>query len=122
MDIFNDNDLKESSLEPASFEDMLKERKKAFDKIKQSVKETLKDYDGGMLAVLVMKEDENGMPSGAKVFLGGVGRPETQIELARALSQASDKALDIMLAEAKKDPIKFISLAKQLIEFMGGEK
>lgn len=122
MDIFNDNDLKESSLEPTSFEDMLKERKKAFDKIKQSVKDTLKDYDGGMLAVLVMKEDENGMPSGSKVFLGGVGRPETQIELARALSQASDKALDILLAEANKDPIKFISLAKQLIEFMGGEK
>lgn len=104
------------------YEKMLKMREEKLPEIQEAINEVFKDYDVGSVAIIVMKEDENGMPSGRHLFMGGVSRPEVQLFMSKALFEASDDAVNVLLEAAKKNPKQFVELTKQLLDFMGGKE
>lgn len=106
------------SIESGSFEYFLKTRAKKLSELQDAINEILKDYDGGLVAIVVMKEDEDGLPSGKQMFLGGVSRPETQLMMSKALGDASRKAIELLLEAVKKDPEQVVTITGQLLNFM----
>lgn len=100
---------------------MMKMRKEKLPEIQEAINEVFKDYDGGSLAIIVMKEDENGMPSGRHLFMGGVSRPQVQMAMGKALNDAASDAIDVLIEAAKRDPKNFLEITKELIDFMQGE-
>lgn len=107
-----------SEVMTGGYEKMLKMREQKLPEIQEAINEVFKDYDGGSVAIIVMKEDENGMPSGRNLFMGGVSRPEVQIYMSKALFDASDDAINVLMEAAKKNPKQFVELTKQLLNFM----
>lgn len=120
---FNNSNGKESvsKLTKGDYESMLKERAKHLDHFREGIQEILSDYDGTNICIIVMKEDENGLPEGNKIFMGGMGRPEVQIALSKALHEASHEAIDLLIQAAEGDVDALLSLSKQLVNFMKGD-
>lgn len=109
---------KASKIQAGTYEDMIKMRKKQLPELEETIQEVLKDYDGGMIAIMQVKEDENGMGEGHSVFIGGVGHVSTQIQMGKALMQASDQIRDLMIESAKGDPKALKGILGALVEEM----
>jgi len=121
-DIFGDDKKNtkkyDSGVEEGNFEDMLKLRDKQLPKIEESIRDALKDYHGQNICILVGEEDENGYPSGTHVVMAGVGRMESQLYMARALSHASDQSLEILQDSAKGDVKAMLQVAKAMVNMI----
>ena len=104
------------------YEAMLKMRAKQLPKIQDAIRETLKDYEGTSIAIIVMKEDENGMPEGSHVVMAGCSRMESQIAMGKALSEASDKTMEILMESSKGDIKAMLSIAAALVNVMENDK
>lgn len=122
---FNSNGKKgkgyDSELIGGNYEDMLKMRKKQLPKIQESIQDALKDYDGTSIAIIVMKEDENGMPDGSQVVMAGVSRMESQLAMGKALSTAADKTMEILMEGAKGDVKAMLAIASALVNVIEKE-
>lgn len=103
-------------IKSGDFETMMKMRKKQLPDIEKSINDMLKDYDGGLVAVIRISEDENGKADGDSMFLGGVSHISTQIRMGKALSKASDKMLEMILEACKGDPKMMLGVAKEMME------
>lgn len=97
---FNSDDNKHVGMEVGNFESMTKMRKKQLPEIQATIQEALKDYDGGSISIIVIKEDENGMPIGHSLLMAGVSRMECQIDMAKSLDMASNSAMEVLLKGA----------------------
>lgn len=113
-----DKDNEDSLLMGGNFETMIKTRKKQLPKFQESIQDVLDGYEGESMCIIVMKEDENGMPAGSQVVMAGVSRMETQIAMGKALSQASDKAMEILMESAKGDIKAMLAIAAALVNVM----
>lgn len=113
-----DEEVSKSKILGGNYETMLKFRAKKLPEIKESIQDLFKDYDGGSVAIVIMKEDENGMPSGRHLFMAGVSRPEVQFMLGKALNDASEEAIDCIMEEAKKSPEHLIAVTKMMAEML----
>lgn len=111
----------DSDLINGNYEDMLKMRKKQLPKIQESIQEALKDYDGTSIAIIVMKEDENGMPDGSHVVMAGCSRMESQLAMGKALSMAADKTMEILMESAQGDVKAMLAIASALVNVMEKE-
>ncbi len=118
----NSDSTDKSEVMHGGYEKMLKMREEKLPEIQEAINKVFKDYDGGLVAIIVMKEDENGMPSGRHLFIGGVSRLEVQLFMSKALFEASDDAVNALLEAAKKNPKQFVEITKQLLDFMGGKE
>ncbi len=121
---FDDKGFKEQNqteINSGSYEDMLKLRKKMLPKFQEGLNEVFEDYQGQSFCVVIMEEDENGEPSGAKVMMAGVSLPSTQVKMAHALRNASATALKVMLEAAKDDPKQLIALMESVTKLMEEE-
>lgn len=118
MNIDFNGDKEKTKMSKGDYAEMIAMRKKTLPEIQKNVQEMFKDYDGGAMCIVIMKEDENGMPVGRSVLMGGVARPEVQIMLGKYLNDASTKAIDLLIEEAKKDPEHMLKLADSLLDFM----
>lgn len=120
---FNNNDSGNvSRITKGSYEHMLKERAKHLDHIREGIQNVLSDYDGTSIAIIVMKEDENGMPDGHKIFMGGLARPEMQLALSKALHESSTEAIDLLVDSMKSSGEDIVELTEQLIKYMKENK
>lgn len=113
---------KDSELVEGSYEKMMDMRKRMLSRIEKNINSALDGYDGGLIALFVMKEDENGKCVGSNVFISGVSRPESSLALAKVLSEASEEVVDTLLDEIKKqDPEDVVKVIKQLKKFVDNE-
>lgn len=106
--------VNESKLYSGNFEAMLKEREKVMGKLQGDIQEILQDYHGQNIAIIVVEEDENGMPTESKTFIGGVSTIESQLVMGRSLNKASDNLRDMLIESAKGDVKKLLSIANVL--------
>lgn len=100
----------------ADFGHMLKMRKEKFPELSSGIQDALKDYDGGTFALIVMEEDENGLPHSRQLVLGGVSRPEVHVALASELRKAADHLQDSMIEQASGNPEMLLKLAQIFTE------
>ena len=98
------NGTSKATMKEGTFEDMVKMRKKQLPEIQASIQEMFKDYDGGMVAILTVKEDENGHAEGHNLFIGGVAHISQQLQMGKAFSQASDQMRDMLIENAAGNP------------------
>lgn len=109
------NSDEESVLVGGNYQDMMKMRKKQLPKFKDSIQDALKDYDGASIALIVMREDENGMPDGSHILVAGCSRMEVQIALAKALDSASSKTMEMIMESASGDVKAMLAIASALV-------
>lgn len=98
------------------YEGMIKKRKAEMGHIEKEVNTILKDYDGEMLAIIRITEDENGKPEATHAYIGGVASIEAQLKMGKALSEAADNMRDILLDAVKGDPKMISSLLGSVVE------
>lgn len=105
---FNNNDKSKRNHKGRSFkggfEDMMAERKKQLPEFQAHIQEHLADYNGEMVAVIKVSEDENGDPTGTSVFVGGVCTFESSMKMLRALDEAKDAITTQMAEGAAENP------------------
>jgi hypothetical protein len=110
---FNSDDKKtkgKSSVKSGSFEDMIKARAKNKAEIEENIRGILADYDGGLIAIVRVGEDENGEANTQSTFVGGTAGMSSQIRMIKALSDSGDRLLETTLQEAKGDPEALLSM------------
>lgn len=117
MKVFDD-DKSNSKIIDGNYEAMLKFRAKKLPEIQKEIQDLFKDYDGGSVAIVIMKEDENGMPSGRHLYMAGVSRPEVQFMLGKVLNDASEDAIDCIMEQAKKSPEHLIAVTSMMAEML----
>ncbi|MCA9333845.1 hypothetical protein KC963_02255 [Candidatus Saccharibacteria bacterium] len=115
---FNNGNSKkhnQKSMGRASFDSMMKMREKQLPDIQASIQDALKDYNGEAIAVLIQKEDENGLPAHVHIVMAGVTRTECQVAMAKALDRASVDAIGMMVEAANGDANALLDIAKSII-------
>jgi tRNA/tmRNA/rRNA uracil-C5-methylase (TrmA/RlmC/RlmD family) len=106
----------EHNMFKGGYEQMVKERKKKLPELEAAINDVLKDYDGGTIAIITIKEDENGDAEGHSLFIGGVSKLETQIALGRSFIDASEEIRDKLLDVVKENPQAFGTVLSALLE------
>lgn len=110
------NKKDQSDLIHGSYERMVKERKKKLPELENAINDVLKDYDGGSICIVAIKEDENGDAEGHSLFIGGVSKLQTQIKLGMALNDASDQVKDKLVEGVGGDPGALAALLTGLVD------
>lgn len=101
---FNFDKSESESISGSGFgnhQDVLKARKKMSKMFTDKIEEVLDGYDGELMAVVRVKEDENGNPHNTVSFVGGISGLESTLQLADAvhnlahtIREKTDKNLD----------------------------
>jgi hypothetical protein len=105
-----------AELVSSDFEGLLKAQKKAIPEVQESIQEVFKDYAGTMVAIVVIKEDENGDPEGRAEFIGGVGTLKTQLALYKALDSAKDSVTSAVAKGMASNPDAGMETITDLVE------
>lgn len=77
-----------------SFQDILKMRNQMNDHFQEGIKQLTDNYDGELIGIVRIKEDENGEPEQVLSFVGGIGVSESVMRLAQGLAQAAATIVD----------------------------
>lgn len=103
---FNSNTSKTKNEAPTkgSFEDMIKMRSDNQSDVEKSIQDVLKDYDGTMIAIIRLHEDENGDPDSETIFIGGTSHLENQVKFASILRNGYETFMRHMVESCSKDP------------------
>lgn len=104
------------------YDDMLKQRKEKLPEIRETLDNVLKDYKGEAITIVIMQEDKSGLPTGHQLFIAGVSRPEVQIDMGKALHNASRRTLEVLLEAVKHDPQALEALSEMLTNALKGRK
>lgn len=111
------------------YAEMIKERKAIYPEHRQTVDEILSKWDGGLLCVMRVDEDENGDPSGVQVFVGGVSKVANTLALAETMANTAESLLKRVKKSAMEDLAKEIAgdddmkeIMKMLIDIIGDKK
>ena len=99
----NDNDTKSKAFR-GSFKDMMDERNKRLPEFKERIQEHFKNYNGEMVAVITIEEDENGDPHSGSIFVGGVATFDSSMRMLQALDEAKDGITSQMASNIAKNP------------------
>lgn len=99
-----------------NFGDMMKMREKKLPEIEDTIRKALKNYSGQNISIVIINEDENGMPEGCTLVMAGVGRMESQVSMAKSLRKASDKALESLVNSASGDVDAMLAVASAMID------
>lgn len=115
-----DSDIKNrpSQVMTGGYEAMIKTRKKKLPEMQEAVQDVLKDWGGENLAIILMKEDENGLPTGSHIIMTGCARPEMQIGLAKALNKTSETAIEQLIDTAKENPEILIKVMSAIVDMV----
>jgi len=125
MDIFGDSKDKGEKLKggmiKGDFETLQKMRKETMKEFEATIKEVFKDYDGEMIAIVRIREDENGDPEGHQECVLGVGSVESRYKLSRALQKVSNDTKNELMESCKVEPRAMVALAKAVANDMLSE-
>lgn len=90
---FNDKD-KKKKIKPGGFRgdfaDMMKHREELMPEFEDAIEQQFDNYNGEMVAIVQVDEDENGKPTGSTMFIGGVASMESSLRMLKALDEARD--------------------------------
>jgi hypothetical protein len=102
------------------YEEMMNKRKKELPTINKSILEVMKGYDGEMIAIIRVHEDENGDVMGRSIFVGGVGKMEAGGAIVEGCTEIVSKVTDNMTKDLDKQ-LKVIGndLIAELKKIMG---
>lgn len=106
--------------EGQGYEGMLKERKRALPEMQDSIQKIMNDFNGESICIIVMKEDENGKPTGNHILMTGVAKPEMQLALGRALNDGAKQAVDVLMETIKKNPESLAGMMDDLLDELKG--
>ena len=112
----NDDGNLVSELIGGGYPAMIKKRKEQLPKIQDNIQEILENYSGESIAIILMKEDENGDVTGSNMLMSGVSKVESQIRMAKALNIASNKAMDILMKGVEGNPKARLQIASMLVD------
>lgn len=115
MKKFNFGEKRKDELVEGDFRKMMEMRKSSLPDLEDSINKILADYDGEMLAIVRVGEDENGDPEHHMVFIGGVSGIESQIRLIAGLSEAEKQVHDSLIKNATDNPRLALDIADKLI-------
>ena len=113
-----DDNSDDSMLLDGDYEKMMKLRAKRLPKIQESIQETLKNYAGESIVILIVKEDENGKPENTRMLMAGVSRMESQVFMSKSLDKASSRAVEMLMESAKGDTKAMLAIASTLIKLL----
>lgn len=112
-------DVRDIGAQRGSYEDMVKHREKKMPQMIEALEEFFENWQGESFAVVMVNEDENGMPIGTRTLMTGAGRPETQVQLAHGLGKAEEQAIEVLsdgIAELGREDRKIATM--QVMNFM----
>lgn len=108
----------EAKISNGGYAEMIKERKAVYPEHRQSVDEILSRWDGGLLCVMRVDEDENGDPHGVQVYVGGVSKVMTTLALAETMASTAEGILNKVKKTAIQDIAKEMADDKDIRELM----
>lgn len=71
-------------------QEFIKQKNSTKDEVLGKVGNILKNYDGGMICVIVDESNEDGEVTGTEVFIGGNATPLGTMNFAAAMAKAAD--------------------------------
>lgn len=117
----NDNTkgISKTKILKGGFEEMVKQRQKNLPSIEANIQDIFKDYNGEMVAIVRINEDENGDPESSSTLISGVSGFASQVRLTKALDNAvSDliKTVSLAIVESRGDEgiRELLAVLKQL--------
>lgn len=110
----NDKSVDLSEARQGSFEDMLKAKSHQLPKIQSDLERIFKNYTGEMVAVIIIHEDENGVPESNTSLIAGVGRAESQIALMRAMESQQNQLTRTIVKSLADDPDMLVDMLKRI--------
>lgn len=108
-------------MDTKSYEELLEKRESQMEELMDGIQQMFEDWTGEVMAIVIVEEDENGMPTGTRSMIAGAGRVQSQVRLAQALDKTSEQALKV-LAEGVASPgskKEMLAATKQIIGAMG---
>lgn len=118
----NSKNHKVTTLLEAGYEEMMKLRKEQLPRFEKEIQEAFKDYNGESFAIIMMKEDENGKPSGSHVIMAGVSGLLTQVALSKKLDDMSSQLMEVIIDTAKGNTEALITIAKAISQMANAEE
>jgi hypothetical protein len=118
----NTSGKKVSSLSVGDYQKMVDMRKERLSDFQETIQGLMDNYEGQNMAILIVKEDENGLPIGTRELLLGVGRMESEIELSKALHKTSKDAIDLLFEQVDGNSEATKHLVKLLLEVLNEEE
>lgn len=120
MNLFDNTPKKKKNstvptMNAGSFEDMMKARAKELPELEKSIEKFFKDYDGGLVLMMKVNEDENGEPVGMETNIVGTVQMASQIRLIKNLDRIKDKLIEDLLEAVKDNPEAMITLAMETV-------
>ncbi|MGK2896077.1 MAG: hypothetical protein ACSLEY_00530 [Candidatus Saccharimonadales bacterium] len=110
------NHKQRSEMFKGGYEGMMRERKKMLPEMQDAIQEALDEWNGESIVMIVMKEDENGLPNGTHTIATGVARPQMQIAMGKALTDMAEHIMHTIMDVAKDDPKAMLDIAEALID------
>lgn len=111
----NDKTKNEAMLTSGDYEDMQNIRKKNLKKMQSAVEDALSSWEGQNIALVVIKEDENGEPSGSHVVMTGVSRLGSNVAMIKSLQTCAEAAVRQLMDSVKGEPDAMMQVAKALL-------
>jgi glucose-6-phosphate isomerase len=105
-----------NTVQTGTFEEMRKIRKQKLPDIQKEVQKIFENYDGGMVAIITVDEDENGYADGHHMYIAGVAHLSSQLAIGKGLSEATDEVRDMLIKSAKDDPAAMKVILKSLLK------
>lgn len=111
--------IRETQVIAGDYSTMIDARKQHLPGIEDNINEILEDYDGEMIAVIRIREDENGTPQGAQTFISGVAQTESQLQLVKSLREMSVSMTKQLLDGARDEPRLLKEVLTGITKLMG---
>ena len=100
-----------------SMGEMTKAKKDNLSNITESIEDFLKDYDGGLISISLLKTDKNNKTTTKESMLLGIGTPEQTIDMSRMLHEFSHKSVD-----ALKDKLPTEVAIQEIVKYLKNDK
>lgn len=119
MNIFGDKDKgskhsHKREVHRGNYEDMMNDRKKKLPSIQKKIQELFENYDGGSVAIVMHRYDENGEVEGSDIAILGIDKPAGLIKLAKGLHAASEECVEMITKSG--DPEMMMAAAVSMME------
>lgn len=111
-----DKENTSSKLSEGSFEDMIKTRKAGLPDYEEEIQEQLEDYDGGLIAIIRVEEDENGKASKIRATVVGAAHISSQLRLIRGLDKLGERLRDELIESAKGNVEAMLAIITEIAD------
>lgn len=116
MNLFDNNKKNvRTSVQEGNFEDLINARKKALAEYEEVISGVFKDYDGSLVLIMRVEEDENADPTAVSTNVVGATTMAAQVRLIKSMDKIKKKLIDDMFDAVKDNPEAMVALALETI-------